>query len=198
MNWFFHKVYWTKWNQNLQQRRRVLIGGVAGQILGLVVLGFTSIFREGAETVLFLQALVLDAGTLVVLEGVALGLAATAVVGVLVFVLQAKLPHKKMLTVTGVMIAAVLVTMTGNTVHVLQVVGWAPITPIDGVVFPYSLGVWAGIYSTWEGIIAQAAALVFVVGSYFVAEWTKERSWRRRIDAQQRQQQQQGTVVTQP
>ncbi len=190
MNWFFHKVYWTKWIQTHQQRRRVLIGGAAGQALGLVMLGFTSIFREGAETVLFLQALVLDAGTLIVLEGVALGLAATAVVGVLVFVLQAKLPHKKMLTVTGVMIAAVLVTMTGNTIHVLQVVGWLPIDPVDGLTLPYSLGVWAGIYATWQGLVAQALALVFVIGSYFAAEWSKERSWRRKIDAQQRQTQQ--------
>ncbi len=188
MNWFFHKVYWTKWIQTHQQRRRVLIGGAAGQALGLVMLGFTSIFREGAETVLFLQALVLDAGTLIVLEGVALGLAATAVVGILVFALQAKLPHKKMLTVTGVMISAVLVTMTGNTIHVLQVVGWLPIDPVDGLTLPYSLGVWAGIYATWQGLIAQAIALVFVVGSYFVAEWSKERSWRRKIDAQQQRQ----------
>ena len=36
---------------------------------GWSLLGFTSVFREGAETVLFLQALVLDAGTLVVIEG---------------------------------------------------------------------------------------------------------------------------------
>lgn len=191
MNWFFHKVYWTKWIQTHQQRRRVLIGGAAGQALGLVMLGFTSIFREGAETVLFLQALVLDAGTLIVLEGVALGLAATAVVGVLVFVLQAKLPHKKMLTVTGVMIAAVLVTMTGNTIHVLQVVGWLPIDAVDGLTLPYSLGVWAGIYATWQGLIAQAVALVLVIGSYFAAEWSKDRSWRRKIDAQQQRQTQQ-------
>jgi high-affinity iron transporter len=40
----------------------VIVGGAAGQAIGLVVLGFTSVFREGAETVLFLQALVLDAG----------------------------------------------------------------------------------------------------------------------------------------
>ena len=47
--------------------------------------------------------------------------------GVLTFVLQTKLPHRKMLIVTGIMIAAVLVTMVGHTVHVLQVVGWLPI-----------------------------------------------------------------------
>ncbi|HET7092272.1 MAG TPA: FTR1 family protein, partial [Thermomicrobiales bacterium] len=84
MNWFFHKVYWTRWiAKHHDRRRRLLIGGAAGQALGLAMLGFTSVFREGAETVLFLQALVLDAGTWLVVQGVVLGLAGTAVVGVL-------------------------------------------------------------------------------------------------------------------
>lgn len=183
MNWFFHKVYWTKWIAHHHQKRRMLIGGAAGQFLGLAILGFTSVFREGAETVLFLQAMVLDAGTLVVLEGVALGLVGVAIVGALVFYMQAKLPHKKMLIITGFMIALVLVTMVGNTVHVLQVVGWMPITPIENLVLPYWSGVWFGLYATWEGIIAQSIAVVFVVGSYFAAEWSHDRSQRARIEA---------------
>jgi high-affinity iron transporter len=183
MNWFFHKVYWTKWIAHHHQKRRMLIGGAAGQFLGLAILGFTSVFREGAETVLFLQAMVLDAGTLVVLEGVALGLVGVAIVGALVFYLQAKLPHKKMLIITGFMIALVLVTMVGNTVHVLQVVGWAPITPIENVVLPYWTGVWLGLYATWEGIIAQVIAVVFVVGSYFAAEWSHDRSQKAKLEA---------------
>ncbi|MFT4039641.1 MAG: FTR1 family protein [Thermomicrobiales bacterium] len=172
MNWFFHKVYWTKWiAKHHEQRRRLLIGGVAGQMLGFAALGFTSVFREGAETVLFLQALVLDAGSAVVVQGVALGLAATAVVGVLTLVLQQKLPHKKMLIVTGVMIAVVLVTMVGQTVHTLQLVGWLPISPIRGAEgWPTWIGVWLGIHGTWQGIIGQLIALVFVFGSYFLAE----------------------------
>jgi high-affinity iron transporter len=183
MNWFFHKVYWTKWIAHHHQKRRMLIGGAAGQFLGLAVLGFTSVFREGAETVLFLQAMVLDAGTLVVLEGVALGLVGVAIVGALVFYMQAKLPHKKMLIITGFMIALVLVTMVGNTVHVLQVVGWAPITPIENLVLPYWTGVWLGLYATWEGIIAQLIAVVFVFGSYFAAEWSHDRSQRAKLEA---------------
>jgi high-affinity iron transporter len=183
MNWFFHKVYWTKWIAHHHTRRRVLIGGAAGQMLGLVILGFTSIFREGAETVLFLQALVLDAGTLVVIQGVAIGLVGTFIVGALVFFLQARLPHKKMLTMTGVMIAVVLVMMVGNTVHVLQTVGWMPITPIGNTVFPYWLGVWFGAYATWEGVVLQAVAVIFVIGSYFVAEWQHERSIQQRVAA---------------
>jgi high-affinity iron transporter len=110
-------------------------------------------------------------------QGVALGLAGTAVVGVLTLALQRKLPHKKMLIVTGVMIGVVLVTMVGGSMHTLQHVGWAPITPIRGLEdLPYGLGVWLGIYPTWQGVIAQIAAGVFVVGSYFVAERAQRRA----------------------
>jgi high-affinity iron transporter len=176
MNWFFHKVYWTKWIAGHHARRRAILSGAAGQMAGLMLLGFTSVFREGGETVLFLQALVLDAGTRVVIEGVLLGLAGVFVVGVLVFALQKKLPHKKMLKMTGIMLAFVLVTMVGTTVHVLQVVGWAPITPIAELRLPYWTGVWLGTYATWEGVIAQALAVVLVVGSYFLAEYLHDRS----------------------
>jgi high-affinity iron transporter len=178
MNWFFHKVYWTRWiAKHHEHRRRLLIGGAAGQAFGFIVLGFTSVFREGAETVLFLQALVLDAGTIVVIQGVLLGLAAVAIVGALTLVLQTKLPHKKMLIVTGVLIAVVLVTMVGSTVHTLQLIGWLPITPIPGTEsLPYWTGVWLGIHGTWQGILAQLAALVFVFGSYFLAERQHDRA----------------------
>jgi high-affinity iron transporter len=176
MNWFFHKVYWTRWiAKHHDRRRRLLIGGTVGPAAGFVVLGFSSVFREGAETVLFLQALVLDAGTWIVVQGTLLGLAATAVVGALTLVLQTKLPHKKMLIVTGVMIAAVLVTMVGSTVHTLQLVAWAPITPIPGAeALPY----WLGVYGTWQGIVAQLAAFIFVIGSYVLAERQHKRARR--------------------
>jgi high-affinity iron transporter len=187
-NWFFHKVYWTGWMANFHSRKkRILAGREVGQWLGLGILGFTSIYREGFETVLFLQALVLDGGAPVVLGGVALGLAATALVGVLVFALQAKLPHKKMLIVTGVMIGAVLLVMVGNTVHVLQVVGWMPIHPIHALIsLPYWTGLWLGLYATWEGIALQVVAGVFVIGSYVLAERAQDgraRSARHRADA---------------
>ena len=171
-NWFFHDVYWTGWMANFHRQKKRIIGGEAGQFLGLVLLGFSSIYREGFETVLFLQALVLEAGTATVLGGVAVGLAGTLLIGLLVFVVQAKLPHKKMLTFTGILIGAVLLQMVGNTVHVLQVVGWLPIHPIDVLtqVLPYWTGLWLGVYATWEGLLLQVAAGAFTIGSYFLAE----------------------------
>lgn len=172
LNWFFHKVYWTGWIAGFHARKgQIIAGGLAlGQIVSLVTLGFSSIYREGFETVLFLQSLVLDAGLAVVLEGVVLGLIGVSIVGLITFAFQVRLPYKKMLIVTGVMIGAVLLIMVGNTVHVFQAVGWLPITPIAGVYFPHWMGQWLGLYATWQGIGLQLAAAAYVIGTYFWAE----------------------------
>ena len=68
LNWFYHRVYWQENLQDLHKRKkRVLAGASVGilsaQALGLIALGFSSVYREGFETVLFLQALTLEAGT---------------------------------------------------------------------------------------------------------------------------------------
>jgi high-affinity iron transporter len=174
-NWFFHKTYWKDWMAGFHQQKRQLLSQEAGQFLGLMLLGFTSMYREGFETVLFLQALVLDAGASVVLQGVALGSVAVLLVGVLTFRLQKRLPYKTMLVWTGVLIGLVLITMVGKTVHVMQAVGWLSITPIHSLVLPYWAGLWLGLFATWQGIVGQIAAAVFVVGSYYLAEYWQAR-----------------------
>lgn len=174
-NWFFHKVYWTGWMANFHAQKRRLLGAQTSLWLGLMVLGFTSIYREGFESVLFLQALVLEGGTAVVLSGVALGLLGAFLIGVIVFALQAHLPYRKMLIFTGVLIGFVLLVMVGNTTHVWQVVGWLPLHPIRSLQFPFWVGTWFGTFPTWEGLTLQSAAAVFVLGSYFLAESVQAR-----------------------
>jgi high-affinity iron transporter len=129
--------------------------------------------------VLFLQALTLEAGMLAVLPGVVLGLAATFAVGGLTILLERKLPHRKMLIVTGVLMTWVLAILVGKTVQTFQVVGWLPVAPIEGVRLPYWAGTWLGIYPTWQGIVAQIGAATFVVGSYLAAEHVRTRRRRR-------------------
>ncbi|MCS6888252.1 FTR1 family protein [Chloroflexus sp.] len=174
-NWFFHDVYWKDWMASFHQQKKHILGSQTGQWLGLIMLGFASIYREGFETVLFLQALTLEGTITVVLLGVGIGLALTLLVGLAVFVMQAKLPHKKMLIATGILIGAVLLQMVGHTVNVLQVIGWLPIHPIRWLELPYWTGFWFGLYPTWEGIGLQAAAAIFVIGSYYLAEYMQRR-----------------------
>ena len=175
-NWFFHKVYWTDWLSSFHgKKKRLMQRSDWMQTAGLVILGFASVYREGVETVLFLQALAFDSGDGVVLAGVAMGLAGAAVIGVLTFALQRRLPYRKMLIATGVTIGVVLVIMTGTTVHLLQAVGWMRITPVEGLELPFWAGQWFGVYATWETIIFQFAAAVFTIGSYWLAEHGRAR-----------------------
>jgi high-affinity iron transporter len=186
-NWFFHRVYWSEWIGRFHRRRKALeridrTGFVSAQAAGFVLLGLTSVYREGFETVLFLQSLQVSAGTATVVEGAALGLALTFAVGAVTFLLQRKLPYKRMLVATGVLIGFVLLVMVGQTARTLQGVGWLPITPV-GAEPPYWLGVWFGVYPTWETLGAQLIAAVFVIGSYALAQELKVKGPKRRAAA---------------
>jgi high-affinity iron transporter len=180
LNWFVHKVYWSQWiGRHHRQRKKLLASSGIGATLGLVLLGFTSVYREGFEVVLFLQNLQLKAGTGAVLEGVGFGLAATAVVGVLVFWLHHKLPYKRMLVLTGVLVGVVLVVMIGGTALSFQDLGWIPRHPTP-FTLPEWMGSWLEMYSTWETLGIQLLAALFVVGSYYLAEYLKVRRPRAR------------------
>jgi high-affinity iron transporter len=188
LNWFYHRVYWQENLQDLHRRKKRALAGaslgvLSAQAVGLVALGFSSVYREGFETVLFLQALTLEAGAVTVLEGVLVGFVGVLGVFALVIALERRLPHKKMLIATGVLITGVLVVLVGHTVQTMQAVGWMSVTPVEGLTLPFWTGTWFGVFPTWQGLALQAAALAFVLGSYVCAEALKSRK-RRRILAE--------------
>lgn len=186
MNWFFHRVYWTGWISHHNRRRRRLVDlagdGRSRVALGFVLLGLTAMYREGFEVVLFLQNLRLQAGAGVVLRGVALGAAATAVVGALTFVAHERLPYKRMLVLTGVMLGFVLVVMVGESAQELQLAGWIPTTTV-ALPIPDWMGVWFAAFPTVESLTAQALAAALVIGSYVVAKDLRVRRPLRRGEA---------------
>ncbi len=180
LNWFVHNVYWSQWIGRHHRRRRELLAATGiGATAGLFALGFTSVYREGFEVVLFLQTLQLQNGTATVLEGVGIGLAGTAVVGVMIFRLHRKLPYKRMLVLTGGLVGVVLMVMTGGTALSFQQLGWIPTHPTPFEV-PGWMGAWFEIYGTWETLGAQLLAGAFVVASYLLAEHIKVRRPQRR------------------
>jgi high-affinity iron transporter len=183
MNWFFHRVYWTGWISHHHKRRRRLLSSagetsVRAMVLGLGLLGFTSVYREAFEIVIFLQNLRVTFGASVVLEGVTLGLLFTGAVGVLTFGLHRRLPYKRLLIITGVMLLVVLWVMVGEEVNEMQLAGWIGTTNISWMHLPGWLGTWFSIFPNVETFVGQFAAVGLVVGSYVVAQYV--RVWRPR------------------
>jgi high-affinity iron transporter len=167
-------------------RARVASAIAAGSSLAFAGLGFTAVFREGFETVLFYQALAIFAkglGLWVVLgavaAAVALGIAAYAVI-----VLGRKLPFKQLLVAGASTLLLLSVAFAGNAVRSLQEAAWLSVTPIDGdwARLPIFLAELTGIHPTREGILVQAVLLgVYVAGAVYVFGWKRLR--RRPLEA---------------
>ncbi len=179
MNWFFHKLYWTGWISLHNKRKHDLLKEATEQntslrrvFFGMALLGFTSFYREGVEVVLFLQGYRLRLGGQPVLYGVILGSIFTSIVAALTFVAHRKLPYKKMLVLTGIMLGGVLLVMVGEQAQEMQLAHWLPTTPIPWLanVIPGWMGLWFSVFPTVETLVAQAIACVAVIGSYFMAQ----------------------------
>lgn len=178
MNWFFHKFYWSGWISLHTRKKRDLLKSVDGAkartrvTLGLAMLGFTSLYREGFEVVLFLQNYRLKLGGSAVLRGVVMGLIFASIVAVLTFVAHRKLPYKRMLILTGALLGVVLLVMVGEQAQEMQLAHWIGTTPIpalEGVIRPW-MGLWFAIFPTVETLVAQGIAATVVLGSYAVVQ----------------------------
>jgi high-affinity iron transporter len=187
MNWFFHKIYWTGWITHHNNRKRRILEAAehsgSKPFWGLVLLGFTAIYREGFEVVLFLQNLRLRAGNTVILKGAAIGLALTAIVAILTFIAHKRLPYKRMLVWTGILLGVVLLVMVGESVQEMQLAGWLSTTPI-GIKFPEWVGLWFAVFPNAEGLLAQGLSALLVLGSYFSAQRVSVWRSRRRQKAE--------------
>src|SRR4029079_7925569 len=178
MNWFFHKIYWGGWIRAHNRRRKALLENARTAEIsqkrlwwGLILLGFTSLYREGFEVVLFLQSYNLGLGGGVVLKGALLGLVLTGMVAVLTFVLQQRLPYRKMLITTGILLGVVLEVMVGEQAQEMQLAHWITRTDIGWLanVIPAWVGMWFAVFPTYETMAAQLLATILVVGSYYAA-----------------------------
>jgi high-affinity iron transporter len=178
MNWFFHKIYWGGWIRAHNRRKKALLAGTNDDhaarrrlLWGLILLGFTSLYREGFEVVLFLQSYRLKFGNSVVLEGALVGLILSGMVAVLTFGLQRRLPYRRMLITTGILLGGVLLVMVGEQAQEMQLAHWISTTPLPALE-PYLrpwMGLWFAVFPTVETLAGQAVAAVVVIGSYYGA-----------------------------
>lgn len=179
MNWFFHNVYWTGWIKHHNKRKQSITESANGQhksqtYLALIILGFTAVYREGFEVVLFLQNLRLQFGSIMILYGVLIGLFFTLIVGWLTFIAHTRLPYRKMLVLTGILLGVVLLVMVGETTFEMQQAGWISTTNIN-IAIPNWMGIWLSVFPNVETLGSQLFAIIFVVGSYYASRYVKRK-----------------------
>lgn len=152
-------------------RARVAGAMAAGTSLAFAGLGFTAVYREGFETVLFYQALTLFAKGLGLWVALGAGAAAVALGAVAYAIIGAgkKLPIKPMLVTGASMLLLLSVAFVGNAIRSLQGADVLSVHPVSGFRLPVFLAELTGIHPTTEGLLTQAGLLlVFVLGAVWV------------------------------
>lgn len=169
-NWMFSKAEAETWKNYVQGKVQTAISSGSRFALGFAA--FLAVFREGAETILFYQAMLADTQDHMdkIWYGLAVGTIVLAVIFMVIRFGSLKLPLKPFFIGTSVLMYVMAIAFAGGGMKELQEADIISVTPVD---FVHSVEI-LGIYPTLETLIPQIIMVLIVVFS--VMYYTFERS----------------------
>lgn len=179
-NWMISKAEADSWKHYIDGKVQSAVAGGSAFALGLAA--FLAVFREGAETILFYQALIADTDTYrsMIWIGMAVATAILVVLFVLIRFGTVVIPMKPFFIGTSILLFIMAISFAGGGVKELQEADVIGVTPVS---FIQSIDL-LGIYPTVETLVPQAIMLVLAVVSVVYA---MRKSRRARQDAQSAQ-----------
>jgi len=158
--WLISKVEAAKWQQFIREKVTNALEHGGGKALALVA--FLAVYREGAETALFYQALFRENGAVVfpLGMGVVVGFLALIVIFTLFYRFGVKIPLRPFFSVTSALLYFMAFVFAGRGIKELQEGNFVSATRIPG--FPTVNAI--GMYPTVETMLAQ---LVLVIAFIF-------------------------------
>jgi high-affinity iron transporter len=164
-NWMLSKSSVESWNTYIKEKTVAAVS--QGSVLSLALLSFLAVFREGAETVMFYQAIFTMAPSGG--EEIWLGFAAATVVLAILFLLirftSVKISIRPFFMITSALMAVMVVIFAGGGVHALIEGDIIPATYLPSV----PTNDWIGLYPYAQTVIAQIVALLAVVALFTVS-----------------------------
>ncbi len=173
-NWMLSKSSVSAWNAYVKDKTEASIS--TGGFWALASLSFLAVFREGAETVLFYEALFTmnPSGSASIWQG----FAAAAVCLVLIFLLirftSVKIPLRPFFAITSFIMAVLVVIFAGGGVHALIEGDLVPASYLPG----WPTYDYLGLYPYKQTLIAQAVMAVVVVVLFAVSAVRRRREDR--------------------
>jgi high-affinity iron transporter len=167
--WLISKVEAAKWQQFIREKVASALDHGGGTALAFVA--FLAVYREGAETALFYQALFGEGKNVMVpiALGIVVGAVALAVVFTLFYRFGVRLPLRPFFAVTSVMLYYMAFVFLGKGIRELQEGNIVPITVIPG--FPNIEMM--GIYATVETLLAQLVLIALFVFALVKTFWPR-------------------------
>ena len=157
--WLISKVEAANWQKFIREQVSSALERGGGKALAFAA--FLAVYREGAETALFYQALLGEAQhlTLPILLGVAVGGAVLAVIFTLFHRFGVRIPLRPFFAATSGLLYLMAFVMAGRGVHELQDANVIAVTHVRGVPTVELLG----IFPTAQTLLAQGVLVAALV-----------------------------------
>ncbi|MDR1942496.1 MAG: FTR1 family iron permease [Endomicrobium sp.] len=158
-NWMVSKAGADAWGDYIKSKVQGSI--TKGGLFSLAFAAFLAVFREGAETILFYQALIANTSVYfnMVWAGLAAGCVALVIIYILINFLSIKLPLKPFFLGTSVLLFIMSISFTGSGIKELQEGNVISVTPVSWI---RSVDI-LGIYPTLETLIPQLFLLALTI-----------------------------------
>jgi high-affinity iron transporter len=166
--WMHEKAYADRWRTFLHGRLQEALS--ARTMWALALISFLAVYREAFETVLFYQALWVQAAPAYapMLGGLFSAVVALAILGWLIFRGSIRLPLGLFFGSTSLLLALLAVVFVGRGIAALQEAGTLAANPVNIPSIPA-----LGLYPSIQGLVLQAL-LVLVIASVFA--YTRHRA----------------------
>ncbi len=171
--WLHDKAHAERWQAYIRDKLQGAVGRRA--LWGLGILAFVAVYREAFETILFYQALWLQAGPAghgMVLAGFATAAAALVVLAWAILRLSVRLPLGAFFRANAALLLVLSVVFAGKGVAALQEAGKLPVDTV-GALPSIEL---IGLYPNLQGLVLQVLMVLLALALWF-------RPWPRRARA---------------
>lgn len=160
-NWMFSKAEAEAWKGYIEGKVQNAVETGSGLALGAAA--FLAVFREGAETILFYQAMLADVQTHVDMIWAGFGVGCVALIGVFAVIRYGslKLPLKPFFIGTSILMYIMAVAFAGGGIKELQEGDIIGVTSVNNIP---SIDI-LGVYPTVETLLPQVVLVLLALGS---------------------------------
>ncbi|MDQ1147444.1 high-affinity iron transporter [Bacillus sp. SORGH_AS 510] len=173
--WLHNKSSIGNWNKYINQQMQQAIA--KGSLLSFAFISFLSVFREGAETIIFYTGITPYISLMQLISGVLLAIVILVIVGFVIIKYSVKIPIRLFFKTATFLIYFLAFKILGISIHALQISNMIPTSTVEELPFID----WLGLYPTWETTISQLLLLAVILSMMF---FMKKREGKQMVSAE--------------
>ncbi len=163
--WMHGKSNMKKWTRFVDQSMGK--AAASGSIVSFAVISFLSVFREGAETIIFYAGMAPNMSVSALVTGIVSAIIVVSTAGFLVMKYSVKIPLRPFFISAAMFIYVLAFKILGKSIHSLQVAGAIDTHQASYVPFIDMIG----LYPTIETVVPQIVLLILIAA---MAIWIKK------------------------